>query len=70
MIIPEEWTGDIVKKMHLHDIKQSELAGVMGCSREIVCKTLSGKFQMKNGKERFSQAIDTVLSDRKNSVSN
>ena len=71
MVKPEEWTGEIVKKMHLYGIKQGELAKTMGCSREIVCKTLSGKFQMKNGKQRFLQAIDAILSDRKckNSVS-
>ena len=62
---PEKWTGDVVKKMHLYSIKQQEIAEKVGCSREIVCKTLSGKFHMKDGKERFNAAIDSILADRK-----
>lgn len=67
----EKWIESAVGKMHVNKITQGELAKTMGCSREIVCKTLSGKFQMKNGKQRFLQAIDAILSDRKckNSVS-
>lgn len=61
----EKWTGDIVKKMHLYDIKQSEIAEKIGCSREIVCKTLRGKHSMSNGKERFTSAINAIIADRK-----
>ncbi len=64
MNFPNEWTGDAVKRMHLNDIKQSEIAEVMGVSREIVCKTLSGKYQMKDGEARINAAIDFVIENR------
>ena len=65
MNFPEKWTGDIVKKMHLNGINQSQISEEIGVSREIVCKTLSGKYQMKNAKERFSEAIDSIIDRRK-----
>lgn len=65
MNFPEKWTGDVVKKMHLYDIRQSEIAKKIGVSREIVCKTLKGKHHMKNGKERFASAINSILAERK-----
>ena len=65
MNFPEEWTGDVIKRMHLHDISQNDLSGPMGVSREIICKTLNGKYDLKNGKERFNAAIDFILANRK-----
>lgn len=64
MNFPEKWTGDIVKIMHLNDISQSELGEEMGVSREIVCKTLRGKYNMANGEERFTSAVNTILTKR------
>lgn len=49
MKFPEKWTGDVVKKMHLCDINQSEIGEEMGVSREIVCKTLRGKQSFGGG---------------------
>ena len=65
MNFPEKWTGNIVKKMHLNGINQSQISEEMGVSREIVCKTLSGKYQMKNAEERFTAAINSILAKRK-----
>lgn len=59
-----KWTGDAVKKKHLYDITDSDIANVIGKSREVVSKTLNGKYSFKDDKKVILTAIDELITER------
>lgn len=60
-----KWTGEAVKKKHLYDINDSDIASVIGKSREIVSKTLNGKYSFANDREIIMEAIDRLIEIKK-----
>lgn len=62
-IIPK-WTGEAVKKKHLHNINDSDIANVIGKSREIVSKTLNGNYSFKDDRKIIMEAIDKLIEER------
>ena len=61
----ENWTGGIVATMHMHKIKQSELAQEMGLTFQYVSMVLNEKRQPKGMKERMEAAIDAIVERRR-----
>lgn len=59
-----KWTGDAVKKKHLYDITDRDIANVIGKSREVVSKTLNGKYSFKDDKKVILTAIDELIAER------
>ncbi|MBQ8768844.1 MAG: hypothetical protein IJZ15_04270 [Oscillospiraceae bacterium] len=58
----ENWIADVVGKMHIHKISQSELADYYGCSREFMNRVLNGAIvPPKGAKERILTAIDDLI---------
>jgi hypothetical protein len=62
-IVPK-WTGEAVKKKHLHDINDSDIANVIGKSREVVSKTLNGSYSFKDDRKIIMEAIDKLISTK------
>lgn len=64
MKIVPKWTGEAVKKKHLYNITDSDIANVIKKSREIVSKTLNGKYSFKDDKKIIIKAIDELIAER------
>lgn len=64
MKIVPKWTGEAVKKKHLYNITDSDIAKVINKSREIVSKTLNGKYSFKDDKKIIIKAIDELIAER------
>ena len=63
--MPEKWTGDIVKRLHLNRLTQSDLAAKLGVSREHVCLVLNGARKPKDAQQRFTEALDELIKERR-----
>ena len=61
----ENWTGEIVASLHIHKIKQSELAQEMGMTIQYVSMVLNGSRDPKGMKERMESAINAIVERRK-----
>ena len=61
----EQWIADVVGKMHIHKITQSQLAEKMGVTNDYIWMILNGKKKPKQAYERITAAIDSILADRK-----
>lgn len=60
-----QWIAGAVGKMHIHRIENRELASKMGFTPQYVSMVLNGKKTPKNAESRFCQAIDELISERK-----
>ena len=60
--MPEAWTGDLVKKMHMHQISRAELAKSMDVSPQWISAILNGHRTAKNAELRFNEAVDDIIS--------
>lgn len=60
----EEWTGRVIGELHLHGIRQRELAAAAGITNAYCGMILNGKRNPKNGKERLEQALVSLLEKR------
>lgn len=65
----ENWIGIAVGKMHVNKISQSQIAKTLGVRRDYINRILNGTETPKNAEERIMTAIDAIIAERKNSVS-
>ena len=65
----QNWISQVVGKMHVNKITQIEVAKKMGVCNDYESMILTGKKSPKDAEQRINDAIDAILSDRKNSVS-
>lgn len=61
----DNWIGEAVGKMHLHKVKQEEVAEKMGIRRDYFNKIINGKEAPKGVEERVNSAIDSIIEKRK-----
>ncbi|WP_102050202.1 helix-turn-helix domain-containing protein [Pygmaiobacter massiliensis] len=59
-----QWTAEIVGKMHVHNISQSEIAAHLGFSREYTNAVLNGKRNPKTAEVVFRKAIDELIAEK------
>lgn len=60
-----EWTGDIVKALHINQISQNELADELGYTFQYTSMILNGKRQPAGAQAKFEEALKSVLEKRK-----
>lgn len=60
-----EWTGHIVGLLHMHRIKQTELASELGLTAQYISMVLNGKKTSKDIDKRMETAIRAIV-DRRN----
>lgn len=63
--MPEQWTGDVVAKMHLNRIKTSELAERMGITRAYLKMILNGTKKPVDARERVEDALAKMIEERR-----
>lgn len=61
----EQWIADVVGKMHINKISQTQLADRMGLTNDYIWMILNGKKSPKNIEQRIMTAIDEIISERK-----
>lgn len=61
----EQWSGEIVAKMHTNGILKKDLAKKLGYSPEYTGKVLNGKVCPKKAETLFNAALDEILMERK-----
>ena len=59
--VPEEWTGEIVMKLHNNRIKRAELAEEMGVTKPYISMVLNGVRNTPGMQERIEAAVDRLI---------
>ena len=62
-IIPA-WTGPVVAKMHVNRITYDDLAAETHYTKSYISMVLTGRRKPKGAEERFSEAVDRIVSER------
>ncbi|MGN0452119.1 MAG: helix-turn-helix domain-containing protein [Acutalibacteraceae bacterium] len=60
----EQWIANVVGKMHINKITQTELAKKMGVTNDYIWMILNGKKTPKGAETRINDAIDSILAER------
>lgn len=61
----EQWIANVVGKMHINKITQSQLAEKMGVTNDYIWMILNGKKSPKGAEGRIKAAIDLIIAERK-----
>lgn len=62
--MPKEWTGDIVRGMHLHGVTIKELAEHMNVTPNYVSMVLNSKRDPVGAEERFRAALAELVAEK------
>lgn len=60
----EKWIANVVGKMHLNKVTQTELANKLGIRREYLNKILNGAETPANAKERIIKALNEIIESK------
>ena len=60
----KSWIAEVIGKMHINKIKQSELAERIGIRRDYLNKILNGREEPRDAKERIIAAVDDIVAER------
>ena len=67
-MMPEEWTGDLVKRMHMNGISAKDLAESAGVTSAYVSMLLHGARSPKGAQDMLESAVDRILEERARSA--
>ena len=67
--MPEKWTGELIGKMHNHDITRKQLADELGVTKSYVTMILNGSRKTANGREKLEAAYVAVLKRKEETYS-
>lgn len=62
--MPAEWTGDVVKELHLKKITYQELADEIGVTKAYISMILNSKVPERQMRERIPEAINRIWARR------
>lgn len=63
--MPEKWTGELVKKMHMNRVSATELAQEAGFAKGYVSMILNGSRHPVGAKETLEAALNRIVQRRK-----
>ena len=66
--MPEEWTGELIGRMHNARITYDDLAAEMGCGKAYVCMILNGRRSPAGAKARLNEAFETARKRKEGSA--
>lgn len=61
----EQWIADVIGKMHINKITQTQLANKLGVTNDYVWMILNGKKNPKNAEGRIKAALDELIAEKK-----
>lgn len=59
-----KWTGDVIKKLHVYEITQKELAAEMGVTPEYVSRMLNAEAVPASVRLRITEALNSLIAKR------
>ena len=66
--MPAQWTGVLVGKMHCNGISKKRLAQKLGYTQEYVSLVLNGHREPPDAETRFTEAVNTLISEQDQSI--
>lgn len=63
--MPENWTGELIGKMHNANVTYDDLAAELGWGKAYLSMILNGKRNPQGAKERLFSAFERVIEKRK-----
>lgn len=61
----EQWIAEIVGKMHIHRIRQQDVAKALSVTPEYVSAILNGHRSPAGAQHRFEKAVADIIAERK-----
>ncbi len=61
----EQWTGDVVGKMHVHKITGKQLAAEIGWNEKYLSQILNGLATSKCAEEKVCSALERLICSAK-----
>lgn len=62
--MPAQWTGELLCKMHINNIKHKELAKYLGYNPKYVSAVLNGKRSPKKAELIFTEALNSLINEK------
>ena len=63
-VLPAEWTGELLGKMHNHRISNRDIAKELGVTAAYISMVFNGDANPKNAKERLNAAYESIVGRR------
>lgn len=63
--MPEQWTGALVGKMHVNQVRYADVAEKCGWSLPYVSMILNGSRTPYGAREKLERAVDEIIELRK-----
>ncbi len=64
--MPERWTGEVMKELHLNRLTCKDLARKMEIREGYLSEILNGKRSPKRAEERVMAALQELIEERRN----
>ena len=61
--MPEQWTAEVVGKLHLHGIPAKQLAAQIGWNPKYLSAVLNGHKAPKNAKVKIFEALNSLVNN-------
>ena len=62
--MPAQWTGNLISKMHLHNISKKQLAEHEGLHPKYIGMILNGKKSPSGAEERLNRAVNEIIAEK------
>lgn len=60
-MVKEKWTGNLIGRMHVHDITYDDLASEVGWGKPYVSMILNGQRRPVGAREKLEAAVDAII---------
>lgn len=64
--IKEDWTGEVIKKMHIHEIGMKELAAAMNVTPAYISMILNGHRQPPTARATIENTLEQLIAAKVN----
>lgn len=62
--MPEEWTGDVLREMHINRVTAKEVAEELGVTKSYISMVMNGKKNPAGMEQRMRDAIHAIVNRR------
>ena len=62
--MPAQWTADVIGELHVHGMRQKDLAAHLGYHPKYVSAIINGHKTPKNAEAKFRAALDELIAEK------